>query len=429
MQNLAKHRLALLALAIVLAPTLTSAQTLSGQSSGTLDISFGTGGKVTTNFNGTDSARAIAVQVDGKIVVAGLAAEIGVDFALARYNRDGTLDASFGTGGRVTTDFAGGVDTALSVAIQADGKIVAAGTATINGISDFALARYNRDGTLDASFGTGGTVTTDFAGDRDQANSVVIQPETEGKIVAAGSATINGISDFALARYNLDGTLDASFGAGGTVTTDFAGGGDTAASVAVQTDGKIVAAGSATISGVDFALARYTSNGTLDATFGAGGTVTTDFAGGVDNGRSVAVQSDGKIVAAGRAVISGNSDFALARYTSNGTLDASFGTGGTVTTDFAGSVDQAFSVALQKDGNIVAAGQAIINGNSDFALARYTSNGTLDATFGTGGTVTTDVAGATDQAFSVAIQKDGKIVAAGQAIVNGGLDFALARYE
>jgi uncharacterized delta-60 repeat protein len=375
MQNLAKHRLALLALAIVLAPTLTSAQTLSGQSSGTLDISFGTGGKVTTNFNGTDAARAMAVQVDGKIVVAGLAAVFGTDFALARYNRDGTLDASFGTGGRVTTDFAGGVDTALSVAIQADGKIVAAGMATINGISDFALARYNRDGTLDASFGTGGTVTTDFAGDRDQANSVVIQPETDGKIVAAGSATINGISDFALARYNRDGTLDASFGAGGTVTTDFAGGGDI--------------------------------------------------------GRSVAVQSDGKIVAAGRAVISGNSDFALARYTSNGTLDAGFGTGGTVTTDFAGSVDQAFSVALQKNGNIVAAGQALINGNSDFALARYTSNGTLDASFGTGGTVTTDFAGSGDQAFSVAVQRDEKIVAAGQA-VNGslaGLDFALARYE
>jgi uncharacterized delta-60 repeat protein len=186
---------------------------------------------------------------------------------------------------------------------------------------------------------------------------------------------------------------------------------------------------SAAISGVDFALARYTSNGTLDATFGAGGTVTTDFAGGGDIGRSVAVQSDGKIVAAGRAVISGNSDFALARYTSNGTLDAGFGTGGTVTTDFAGSVDQAFSVALQKNGNIVAAGLALINGNSDFALARYTSNGTLDASFGTGGTVTTDFAGSGDQAFSVAVQRDGKIVAAGQAVVNGGLDFALARYE
>ena len=186
MQHLAKHRLGLLALAIVLAPTLTSAQTLSDGSSGTLDNSFGTGGIVTTNFNGTDFVRAIAVQPDGKIVVAGFTSITGRgDFALARYNRDGTLDDSFGTGGTVTTDFvAGSLDQALSVAIQADGKIVAAGTAAINGNSDFALARYNRDGTLDATFGAGGTVTTDFAGASDQAFSVAVQ--TVGKIVAAG---------------------------------------------------------------------------------------------------------------------------------------------------------------------------------------------------------------------------------------------------
>jgi uncharacterized delta-60 repeat protein len=262
MQNLAKHRLALLALAIVLAPTLTSAQTLSGQSSGTLDISFGTGGRVTTNFidtagiNGGDQSRGMAVQIDGKIVAAGFSSLTGRgDFALARYNRDGTLDASFGIGGTVTTDFAGGVDTALSVAIQADGKIVAAGSATINGISDFALARYNRDGTLDASFGAGGTVTTDFAGGADNARSVAVQ--SDGKIVAAGRAVISGNSDFALARYTSNGTLDASFGTGGTVTTDFAGAGDQAFSVAVQKDGKIVAAGQAIVNGLDFALARY----------------------------------------------------------------------------------------------------------------------------------------------------------------------------
>src|SRR6266540_2032037 len=347
MQNLAKHRLAQLALAIVLAPTLVSAQTLPAESSGTLDVSFGTGGKVTTDFGGPDLARAIAVQPDGKIVAAGVAFITGGgDFALARYNRDGTLDASFGTGGTVTTDFvAGSLDQAFSVAVQPDGKIVAVGLAVINGFSDFALARYNRDGTLDASFGADGRVTTDFAG-ASQAFSVAVQED--GKIVAAGQVSLGGDVDFALARYNRDGTLDASFGVGGRVTTDFGRSSDAALSLALQPNGKIVAAGTTLISGgFDFALARYNGDGTLDASFGTLGTVTTDFAGAGDVAFSVALQPNGKIVAAGRAFISGGFDFALARYTSDGWLDASFGTGGTVTTDFAGAGDQAFSVAVQ----------------------------------------------------------------------------------
>jgi uncharacterized delta-60 repeat protein len=424
MQFVSTHRLALLAFAVVLAPSLSY-----GQSRATLDASFGTGGKVITNFGGdNDFAHSVVIQPDGKIVAAGTTTlNRGIEFALARYNSDGTLDTTFGVGGIVTADF-GITDVAFSVALQTDGKILAAGVTHIDGINNIALARYNSDGTLDASFGTDGRVTDNFAGVG--AVAFAVAPQPDGKIVAAGWTGINGGADFALVRYNGNGTLDAGFGTAGRVITDFA---DSQASsvagvfsIAVQPDGKIVAAGDARIDGkYDFTLARYNSNGTLDAGFGTGGKVITDFAGSDDGAEAVALQPDGKIVAAGFAR---SVDFGLARYNSNGTLDASFGTGGKVTTDFGGFSDAAFGVAIQPDGKIVAAGGGITVTSQfmDFALARYNSDGSLDAGFGK---VTTDFAGSQDQAFAVAVQPDGKIVAAGQAGV--GLDdvFALSRYE
>ncbi len=291
----------------------------------------------------------------------------------------GALDGTFGTGGKVTTDFAGDMDEAHGVVVQADGKFVAAGVAKTSRSQDFALARYNPDGTLDGTFGTGGKVTTDFNGGDDAAFAVVLQPD--GKIVAAGVAKTSRSQDFALARYNPNGSLDGTFGTGGKVTTDFAGDDDAAFAVALQPDGKIVAAGGAKASyrSQDFALARYNPNGGLDTTFGTGGKVTTDFAGDTDEAHGVVVQLDGKIVAAGVANTSRAQDFALARYNPDGGLDTTFGTGGKVTTDFAGGDDAAFAVALQPDGKIVAAGGADAGGSrssyrgsgEDFALARY----------------------------------------------------------
>lgn len=242
------------------------------QSGGQLDPTFGTGGRVTTDFFGNnDSVNAIAIQADGKIVVAGSARRGGVftgvdEFALARYNPDGTLDSTFGTGGRVTTDFFGSGDDARAIAIQADGRIVAAGGVATGSIRDFALARYNIDGTLDATFGTGGKVTTDFSDFIDEVRDVVIQ--ADGKILAVGETLARSSStsfDFALARYNTDGTLDLTFGTKGRVTTDFMGGSelfgnqDQARAVVLQADGRIVVAGSAANrdTQVDFALARY----------------------------------------------------------------------------------------------------------------------------------------------------------------------------
>ena len=387
---------------------------------GDLDGTFGIGGKVTTDFGGGDAAWGVAVQADGKIVAAG---NTFSQFALARYNADGSLDASFGTGGKVTTDFGGAFDTAFAVAIQADGKIVAAGWASGGSfpVSDFALARYNADGSLDASFGSGGKVTTDIAGSGDQASDVAIQPD--GRIVAAGTSD----GRFALARYNPDGSLDGSFGTGGKVTTPV-GQSTFGSALLIQVDGKIVAAGTSFMflpTGVlaDFALARYHPDGSPDASFGTGGTVTTDFGGRRDQAVGMALQADGKLVATGHTApaTGGPGDFALARYDLGGSLDPSFDTDGKVTTDFGGE-DVATAVAIQADGKIVAAGGG--GPGTDFGLARYGTDGSPDASFGTGGKVTTEFGGF-DRVLDLALQPDGRIVAAGVARDD---DFALARY-
>lgn len=295
----------------------------------------------------------------GTAVPGGLSA-----FALVRYNPDGSLDPTFGTSGKVTTDFPGGGD-ANALAVQADGKLVAAG---VTG-GDFALVRYNPDGSLDTSFGTGGTVTTDFAGNVDIANALIVQ--ADGKLVAAGSTEFFAV-DFAVARYNPDGTLDASFGTGGQAVTDL-GGNDRAFALAVQ-DGKLVAGGlsfSFTGTNGDFGLVRYNPDGSLDGSFGSGGKVTTDFRGlgSFEEARALVVQGN-RLVAAGN--VGPFVDFGLARYRADGALDRSFGSGGKVTTDFVGQTDEAFGLAVQADGRLVAAGFTTSEfGEMDFALARY----------------------------------------------------------
>jgi uncharacterized delta-60 repeat protein len=348
--------------------------------------------------------------------------------AAPAHAKAGDLDRSFGTGGKVTTDFAGDQDTARALVVQGT-KLVAAGsgTAVPGGLGAFALARYNPDGTLDTTFGTGGTVTTDFPGGGD-ANALAVQ--ADGKLVAAGSTEFFAV-DFAVARYNPDGSLDTSFGTGGQVVTDVDGT-DRASALALQ-GGKLVAGGlsfSATAgTNGDFGLVRYNPDGTLDTSFGAGGKVTTDFVGFTDWAFALAVQG-GKLVAAGRAGFEGNDDFGLVRYNADGSLDPSFGAGGKVTTDFAragGSFDEARALVVQGS-KLVAAGN--VGPFFDFGLARYKADGTLDRSFGSGGKVTTNFAGQTDEAFGLAVQADGRLVAAGFMLSEfGEMDFALARYR
>ncbi|MBI3456793.1 MAG: hypothetical protein HY002_13540 [Candidatus Rokubacteria bacterium] len=400
---------------IVTALLLAGSIALPGQlhaAAGDLDPTFGTGGKVTTDFGGTDSARALALQPDGKIVVAGFTEFSGQDFALARYNPDGTLDLGFGSGGKVTTDFGPGDVAGQGLALQPDGKIVVAGRTG----AAFALARYQPNGTLDASFGTGGKVTSPAGA------GWAVALQADGKIVVAGGAG----GGFALARYNPDGTLDASFGSGGTVTTSFGFASQQSFGVAIQADGKIVAVGQALAPCcVAMALARYNPDGTLDAGFGSGGKVL--IGGNVHSGAAVALQPDGKIVVAGQGLGTVGVDFLLVRLSPNGALDASFGSGGLVFTDLGTptSLESARGVAIQSDGKIIVAGT---QGNR-FALVRYNSNGTLDSSFGSGGKVLTSFGFSTDGAFAVVIQPNGKIVVAGAAGTPTGADFGLARYE
>jgi uncharacterized delta-60 repeat protein len=413
---------------------------------GDLDLTFGTDGKVLTDFDhSTDIANAVAIQADGKLVVVGTTYRdndfSNEDFAVARYNPDGTLDKTFGIGGKVQTDFPGLAAVASSVVIQTDGKIVVAGGAfpLFTFLGNFEVVRYNSNGSLDTSFGDGGIVTTTFP-QGSYAFGVALQPD--GKIIATGTVFVafdpgeSSNTDFALARYNPDGTPDATFGNGGQVSTDFLGFEDDAFSVLIQPDGKIVAVGSANDPATfyDFAAVRYLSNGTLDTTFGVAGKVHTDFGDqNFDRARAAALQSDGGIVAAGFAISQngGVQNFAVARYTSNGVLDTSFGTGGMTQIDFGNCCQGATKVLLQSDGKIITVGGS--NGESpedDFLLARLTADGSLDPTFGVGGKVRTSFGDLNGGANGAVFQPDGKIVAVGFQAT--GLEFfadlALARY-
>ncbi len=399
----------------------------------------------------------VARQSNGKLVAAGYSAG---NFAVARYNTNGTLDTSFSGDGMQTTNF-GGDDFGHALAIQSNGKIVVAGRVDERGANDYGVVRYNSNGSLDTSFSGDGKQTTDFGGG-DSAYGIVIQPN--GKIVVTGLADADDAheveGDFGLARYNANGSLDTAFSGDGRQTTDF-GGLDGAFEAAIQSDGKIVAGGTtnATKKGDDdFALARYNADGSLDTSYSGDGKQTTNF-GGHESAQKIAMQANGKVVAVGSVARSGprpirvdprtaphgrtetRSDFALARYNLDGSLDTSFGNKGKQATDLSGFDDAAFGVAIQPDGKIVAAGVAEqIFGpaeRADFGLARYNANGTLDTSFSGDGIQTTDFGSQEEVDGSIVIQPDGKIVTAGGSyfgsLVNGefsdGQDFLLARYN
>jgi uncharacterized delta-60 repeat protein len=410
--------------------------TVNPSLSGSLDTGFGTGGNVITPIGSSnDYALALGIQSDGRIVAAGYSYNgSNFDFALVRYNTNGTLDTTFGSGGIVTTPVGIGHDAANALVIQSDGRIVAAGYSYNGSNYDFALVRYNTDGSLDATFGTGGIVTTPIGSAEDIAYALGIQ--SDGRIMAAGSSFNSGSNkhDIALVRYNTDGSLDATFGAGGKVTTTIGSINDYAYALGIQSDGRIVAAGSSYNSGsnnYDFALVRYNANGTLDTGFGTGGIVTTPVRSGNGNdyAHALSIQSDGRIVAAGSSDNGSKYDFALVRYNANGTLDTGFGTGGIVITPIGSGFDIAYALGIQPDGRIVAAGSSDNGSNFDFALVRYNANGTLDTGFSIGGIVTTPIGSSDDYAIALGIQSsDGKIVAAGYSYNGSNFDFALVRY-
>jgi uncharacterized delta-60 repeat protein len=405
---------------VLLVATLTlttaSAQALPGD----LDPGFGSGGLVTTDFDSTnDEAISVTSPFGGKLLAVGQTDDLvnaGVtDFGLVRYNADGTLDSSFGSGGLLRTPFSS-TDSAAALAVA---KLPVGFVAAGHSGNDFAVARYLKDGSLDPSFDGDGKVTTSFGG-MSGAGAVVRQ--TDGKIVAAGSAS----GEFALARYQTDGSLDPTFGSGGKVVTPI-GTNDSIQALLLQSDGKLVAAGTSFGStDPDFALARYNTDGTLDSTFGTGGIVTTDFnSNSNDLGFDAVLQGDGKIVVAGESAL----DVGLARYNTDGSLDSPFGSGGKVTTDLGADEARASGVGLDSSGNVVAGG-TLFSATKKFLVLRYTPSGTLDSTFGSGGEAFASFGAGVTEANAITIHQDGKIVLAGHhGATLQTKDFALARFR
>jgi uncharacterized delta-60 repeat protein len=382
----------------------------AGAVAGDLDPSFGVGGVATTTFPGLDGGTymALLVQPDGKVIAAGSGDQGGFQVAtLVRYNADGSLDTGFGSGGRVVFTFNGVGGAFYTLALQSDGKIVAAG---ISAATDFGVARFNPDGSPDLAFGTNGSVSTDL-GDQDVILGLSLQPD--GKILAGGRVGFFN-PRFGLVRYSDNGSLDPSFGVGGAVVSPFNG--SLIIATTFQPDGKVLAGGSSP-NVLDFALARYNADGTPDTTFADNGEAITDFALS-DVIQGLALQADGGIVASGGAVlpIAGGAStdvFALARYRPDGTLDQTFGAGGKVTTDFPptdSGEDLAGPVAIQPDGKIVAGG---CSGNcTSFGVARYESDGSADLGFGSAGLASKASLGPVQ---ALTLQADGKILVA----VNG----------
>lgn len=434
-------------------------------SAGDLDYTFSSDGKATINIGtGSDLGYGVAVQSDGKVVVVGDAFRTSgtSDFGIARLATNGSLDSSFSGDGFTTVSFASGSFDdfhARAVALQSDGKIVVVGYTrnSSNSDEDFAIARLNADGSMDNSFSSDGktTVYLDLGGsaanNQDEALCVAIQP-FDGKIVVGGYARTGATTQrFAVARLNADGSLDSSFGK--QAFPSGSGSNDYAAGVAIQSDGKIVVAGTSSINTTngyhELAVIRLSTTGTLDSSFSGDGraTFSTDPVGptGAD-GNAVALQSDGKIVVAGRGFrSSGNDDFLVVRFNTNGTLDSSLqGSGFRMIafdkgpSDNSSRRDVAYGVAIQPNGKIVVAGEANTNNTSgvprDFAIARISSDGSNDPTFfdGTGRrTVSFDVGGSlVDEARSVALAPDGKIVVAGRVDISStAIQFGVIRLE
>lgn len=375
---------------------------------GNLDSTFGTNGKVTTALGfGSEGSEiySMAVQADGKILAAGKADISGppfCDYGIARYNNDGSLDNSFANTGTLVSNFVYGYEYAVDVGLQPDHKIVFTG----NNMDGFEMARLNVDGSFDTSFNE--VVSNYFF-----SKSLTIQPD--GKTIVAGKYAIN----FGLIRYNAAGMMDSSFGTNG-ITSASLNYSFSDVSITLQPDGKILAAGSIYAPYDAFVLVRFHSDGTRDSTFGMNGIVITE----VNfqfNASGVELQADGKIVVAGIASSDTLNNIVLARYDSTGAIDNAFGIGGIVMTEI-NSNDGA--ITLQPDQKIVVCGTFWNGFNSDFELVRYHSDGTPDSTFGNAGTIVTDFDNGYDMAYSVVIDSSGKIVVGGSS--NG--KFAIARF-
>lgn len=383
-----------------------------------LDPGFGANGKAgTTIGSSTDAGRDVAVYGTQYVVAGYTWNGSNYDWALARYNNDGTLDTAFGTNGIVTTTFGSGDEYARSVVVSGT-QIIVAGYAWNGTNYDIAVARYNSNGSLDTSFDSDGKVTTAIGAGDDFGTGVALS----GSQIVVGGYSLNGSNyDFAALRYNSNGSLDTAFDTDGKVTTAI-GSGDDIANAVTMDGSKIVLAGqSSNGTDDDFAMIRYNSNGTLDTSFSGDGKLTTAFGSSNDRGYGLVLASSSFTVVG--STWNGSSwDFAIARYNLSGVLDTSLDSDGKLTTSFGSGDDQAYDVAFENNQLIVAG-----SSSGDFALARYDWGGALDATFDADGKATTGIdVGSTDTAYGIALLPGSQVIVAGQGGSNS--DFALARY-
>lgn len=408
---------------------VTAALFVSAGAPGDLDPSFGRGGRVLTKAADGAGANVLLLQPDGRILAVGTSidgAPGGHDVVVVRYTDDGRIDTSFGGGdGMAIASPPGDRATGLAGTLQPDGRILVAGQATSE--AAFAVARFLTDGSLDPSFGDQGWTTTPI-GTRAEARGVAVQPD--GRIVAAGSGTTpTGQRTFAVARYDADGELDHTFGGGDGVARPPVPAlvqGASAAAMTLQADGKVLVGGTATTgSGTAVALARFWPDGSLDEAFGDEGWAVLSN-GAPARAGAVGLQLDGKILVAGASTVRGRSAFTVIRLLADGTADPTFGAGGWVRAPIGQEDAAANAVLVAPDGRIVAAGE-VGGADVDVAVIRLDATGMPDLSFGSGGVVVTSFGSSSDVALALLRQPDGRLVVAGGRL---GTDrrIAMARY-
>ena len=404
---------------------------------GALDTTFSNDGLIITAFTETsDDGFGVCVKPDGKIVVCGksyTSVEDNYDFALAQYHIDGSLDNSFGGDGKVVMAIGGDVDEAYDIAVQSDGKVIATGITKGDDLSiDIVSARYNLDGSLDTGFGDGGLVIHNFNAEPAYSQSIVVLPDD--KILIAGYITELGFRSFTVIKYNSDGSLDETFGTDGISILPYeANNSSNFIDIAVQADGKIVAAGSVNAGDDwDFSVLRLNADGEFDETFSSDGIQTTDFGFIInrdDYANAIAIQPDGKIIVAGYSYEDlGNNDMAIARYNADGMLDNSFSDDGKLMYALSGSNDIIHELIVQPDGKILAVGWSPGPESLEYTILRCNTDGTPDMTFDDDGIVMTDFGLENSTPFSAVLQIDGKLVVAGTTDTGSNDDFSLARY-
>ncbi|MCZ6691069.1 MAG: hypothetical protein O7H41_15885 [Planctomycetota bacterium] len=424
---------------------------------GILDTTFGTGGVAVHDAaagggGGGDTGLGIVPDASGRILVTGYSSNgVRSDMALWRYTSGGALDSTFGTGGvAVHFNAAGGAghDSGNAIAVDALGRILVAGSSdsdpTLANEYDMALWRYTSDGMLDTSFGSGGVVVHGNAaggGGNDGGSAIVLDASGGILVVGAsdGDPSIVYGFDMTIWRYTSGGTLDPTFGTGGVAIHDSAAGGggdDFGSAVALDAVGRILVGGTSS-NGIDsdMAIWRYTSDGMLDTSFGSSGVAVHDSAaggGGHDYSYGIALDAVGRILVGGTSSSGNDYDMAIWRYTSDGMLDASFGTGGVAVHDgaggWAGGRESGRAIALDAAGRILVTG----HGSDDMVIWRYTSGGTLDTTFGSGGVVAHDSAaggGWGDRGLAIALDGCGLILVAGESYNGTDADMVIWRYE